>query len=152
MFFKSITRCDYRYTHGWWVRIWWEKRNHTKFFSDTIHGGKRQALRQALDWRDTTEEMLGKPRDERAVYSAIKYASTASLGISYLTRRNYKYGHVCGYSETVHVTWYEGGKRMGTSFSIKKYGRTLALLLAEQHREYKLDCYRRRVTSVASRR
>lgn len=71
---KSIARIDQerRYkttkgkwasktTRGWYVQVVWNKKAHTRFFSDQKFGGIRKALRAAMDWRDQTEAKLGKP-------------------------------------------------------------------------------------------
>ena len=47
---KDIARIDQesKGTFGWYVRVGFEGKQHSKFFSDKINGGKNSALRAAI--------------------------------------------------------------------------------------------------------
>ena len=66
---KDISRIDQpkKNHHGWYVRIRFEGKYHTKFFSDSKHGGSTQGLLKSIAWRNTTEVKLGKIRSDRYV-------------------------------------------------------------------------------------
>lgn len=50
---KNINRIDSNNTHGWYVRIYLNRKVFaSKLFSDRIYGGKQQALKNALIYRD----------------------------------------------------------------------------------------------------
>jgi len=50
--FKSISRHDKEYnnTHGWYVRVYYLEKKHSKFFSDKKCGGKDFSLEAAIAW------------------------------------------------------------------------------------------------------
>ncbi|HED11730.1 MAG TPA: AP2 domain-containing protein [Caldithrix abyssi] len=51
--YKGISRIDSKHTHGWYVRIYGDKRVLTsKLFSDRLYGGKEEALANAIKFRD----------------------------------------------------------------------------------------------------
>ncbi len=125
--YKSITRIDHpaKRTFGYFVRVTWKKQTRSKFFSDRKCGGRLAALHCAIEWRDATEEQLGKPRSERVVIGSARN-STGVVGV----RRMVKEG-----SEVFEVTWRKPGNRVGrTSFSIAKHGEERAFELAARER------------------
>jgi hypothetical protein len=125
--YKSITRIDHpaKRTFGYFVRVTWKKQTRSKFFSDRKCGGRLAALHCAIEWRDVTEQELGKPRSERVVIGSARN-STGVVGV----RRMVKEG-----SEVFEVTWRKPGNRVGrTSFSIAKHGEERAFELAARER------------------
>src|SRR5687767_10901692 len=64
---KSISRIETIKHCAWYVRIYFEGAYVRKTFSDGVYGGKENAFREALQWRDEMEQRMGKPRTERSV-------------------------------------------------------------------------------------
>ena len=59
---RNITRLDYARTHAWWVRFQRGPRGskrkvHSKMFGDVKYGGKANALKAAIRWRDENEHL-----------------------------------------------------------------------------------------------
>jgi hypothetical protein len=49
---EGISRIDSNDTHGWYLRIYYEDNEVvSKFFSDSVHGGTKQALTTAINYR-----------------------------------------------------------------------------------------------------
>lgn len=67
---KGISRIDQpsKNNYGWFVRIAWKGRLHSKWFADGKRG-KQAALKEAAKWRDETEARIGKPATDRMVVS-----------------------------------------------------------------------------------
>ncbi len=78
---KSISRIDTDDTHGWYVRVRFQGKEHRKFFSDSKYGNKLSALVAAKKYRDEIEAELGKPRTDRMVMTWHKANSTGFLGV-----------------------------------------------------------------------
>lgn len=125
---KSIARIDQerRYkttkgkwstkaTHGWYVQVTWNRKTHTRFFSDSTFGGSRKALRAAMDWRDATEAKIGKPQVAgTVVHPAVFGRKTNGPGLC----RTVKDG-----GPVFQVFWIDDrGKHGRTSVSIRKWG------------------------------
>ena len=79
---KNINRIDTKSTHGWQVRIMRDNKNYSKFFSDSKHDSREDALKAAQDHRDKLLEQWEKfaKRPDRS----IKYrkTNTGHFGIS----------------------------------------------------------------------
>jgi hypothetical protein len=58
---KDISRIDQesKRTHGWYVRVSFQGKEHSKFFSDKKNGGKESALLAAITWRNNTRDCKG---------------------------------------------------------------------------------------------
>lgn len=126
---KNITRIDHppKRTHGFFVRVRWKGQNRSRFFSDKKHGDRLSALGAAIEWRDTTERELGKPRTERLVIGQPRSSNTGVVGV-----RRRKEGH----TEYMEATWVnEQGTLSRTRFSIARYGVKGALRRAQKARE-----------------
>lgn len=124
---KNITRVDHdtSRTHGYSVRIQWKGARRAKFFSDGAYGDRLGALSAAIDWRDKTEQELGKPRTERQVLG-ITYSPSGTRGIRRLRE---------GHTEYYQATWAtSAGKQRRTRYSIAKHGEKKALQLAVRAR------------------
>jgi len=111
---KDIARIDQvsKKTYGWYVRIRFHGKTHSKFFSDKKSGGKDASLLAAIAWRNETEKKLGKPRTDRHIVTHTKIA-TGVVGV----RLNEKLGRY-------EVSWVDrSGKQGKTSVSLKKHGK-----------------------------
>jgi hypothetical protein len=121
---KSISRIDQpkKRTHGWYVRVHFNRTTHTKWFGDATYGGPEEALAEAIQFRNETEARIGKPRTERTVVGARSRRGSRVVGV---TRRQKRWGNGNGeyVSEVFEVTWNpEPGRVSRTSVSIAKYG------------------------------
>lgn len=80
---KGISRIDQpeKHTHGWYVRVSFNGKSCSKFFSDDKNGGKRVAFDKALQFRDRSEKSLGKPRTDRMVVALSSRNQTGVIGV-----------------------------------------------------------------------
>ncbi len=129
--YKNITRIDHpaKRTFGYNVRIAWKAQKYGKFFSDAVYGDRLAALDAAIEWRNTTEKAIGKPRTEHQVIGWNSRNKTGAVGI----RRCFRAG-----VDSFEVTWMIYGDRPrkgATSFSIPKYGEKKAFKLALRARQ-----------------
>lgn len=125
---KDIARIDQpsKKTHGWYVRIRFQGKTHSKFFSDLKHGGKALSLLNALAWRDATEQEIGKPRTDRHIVS-VSNTQTGVVGV----RLNEKLNRY-------EVSWVKlNGKQGKSSVSIQKHGKEKAFGIACEKRKEK---------------
>lgn len=130
---KSISRIDQeeRKTHGFFVRVCFNKKIHSKFFSDKRCGGRHKALMKAQAWRNETERKLGKPRTDRVI---VAREDTTSVRRALVSR-----GRKAKNKGLVYEVTYspEPNKICRTSFSIKKYGEEGAKKMALEFRKEK---------------
>ena len=137
--YKSISRVDQmkRKAHGYYVRVVFKGTIHSKFFSDSVWGGKRGALSEAIRCRDQIEKQLGKPRTNRTVVTESPKTRTGVPGI----RRTMKHTgakNPDNKSEVYEVTWSpQPNVLKRTSISIDKYGEEEAFQRALKIRERK---------------
>jgi hypothetical protein len=125
---KDISRIDQesKRSHGWYVRVSFQGKDHNKFFSDKKNGGKESALLAAITWRNNTRDKIGKPQSDRNI-TTVSRNSTGIVGVS-LNKKLNRY----------NVSWVDPEGHQGkTSISIKKHGKAAALKLAIQKREEK---------------
>ena len=118
---KDIARIDQegKRTHGWYVRVRYMGRTHSKFFSDRKCGGRYSSLLSALAWRDKTEADLGKVRTDKQIVT-VSNSKTGVVGV----RLNEKLNRY-------EVSWVTAtGKQGKTSVSIRKHGKGKAFALA----------------------
>jgi len=114
---KDVARIDQesKRTHGWYVRVRFKGKTHSKFFSDKKNGGRYSSLLAALAWRDATESKLGKQRTDRHMVT-VSNTTTGVVGV----RLNEKLGRY-------EVSWVNREGRQGkTSVSIAKHGKKKA--------------------------
>lgn len=122
---KGVSRIDqtHKHTHGWYVRVRLGGATKSRFFNDRKCGGHLAALQHAVEWRNQTEQELGKPRTDYVVVGANPRNNTGVVGVR---RCDYKYVGKDGrvYLNPVYeVTWHANRDLKGkTSVSIKKYG------------------------------
>ncbi|MFN2368287.1 MAG: AP2/ERF family transcription factor, partial [Desulfurivibrionaceae bacterium] len=113
-------------THGWYVRVRYLGKTHSKFFSDKKCGGKDSALLSAISWRNDTEKKIGKPRTDRHVVT-VSNTPTGVVGV----RLNEKLGRY-------EVSWIkEDGRQGKTSVSVAKHGKKKAFEKACEIRKQK---------------
>ncbi len=118
---KDIARIDQesKRTHGWYVRVRFQGKTHSKFFSDKKCGGRYSSLLSAISWRDKTEKKLGKVRTNKHIVT-VSSTSTGVVGV----RLNEKLNRY-------EVSWVtENGKQGKTSVSINKHGKKKAFTKA----------------------
>ena len=118
---KDIARIDQeeKRTHGWYVRVRFQGKTHSKFFSDGKCGGRYSSLLSALAWRDAIESKIGKKRTDKHIVT-VSNTKTGVVGV----RLNEKLNRY-------EVSWVNGlGKQGKTSVSITKHGEQKAFHLA----------------------
>ncbi|MFA6956387.1 MAG: hypothetical protein WC538_10985 [Thermoanaerobaculia bacterium] len=82
---RGITRMDYERATGWLVRVYRGGTTHSKFFADSLHGGKRRAKQAAVEYRDMYEELHPSPPRSippSAISTRPVLASTRVRGVS----------------------------------------------------------------------
>lgn len=123
---KDIARIDQesKRTHGWYVRVRYLGKTHSKFFSDKKCGGRYSSLLSAISWRDKTEKKLGKVRTNKHMVT-VSNSGTGVVGV----RLNEKLNRY-------EVSWVTDlGKQGKTSVSINKHGKRAAFEKACQIRK-----------------
>lgn len=133
---KYITRIDSGSTHCYWVRIGFgipEKVQ--KSFPDLRHGGKQEAHKLALTWRNQQLKVL-QPLMNKAYAYDINKQRHWGVGVceSWNRDRNgWDYLHI-------RAQYWNGlkKKQVNKQFSVNKYGYDKAMLLAKQWRKFKL--------------
>ncbi|MEA3547999.1 MAG: AP2/ERF family transcription factor [Thermodesulfobacteriota bacterium] len=125
---KDIARIDQetKRTHGWYVRVRYFGKTHSKFFSDGKCGGRYSSLLSALAWRDQIEKKLGKQRTDRHIVT-VSNTTTGVVGVRLNDEMN-----------RYEVSWVTPlGKQGKTSVSIKKHGKEKAFSRACEIRQVK---------------
>ena len=133
---KSISRIETKKHCAWYVRIYYEGAYVRKTFSDTVYGGKENAFREALQWRDEMEKRMGKPRTERSVRKKT-VVDDRVVGIHRRHLRDVKRGRIY-FRDVYEVTWCpEPGKVARTTVSVTKHGEEEAFRMARAIRREK---------------
>lgn len=125
---KDISRIDQesKRTHGWYVRVRYFGKTHSKFFSDGKCGGKYSSLLAAIAWRDEVEARIGKQRTDRHIVT-VSNTQTGVVGVRLNDILN-----------RYEVSWVKAdGKQGKTSVSIRKHGRKDAFSKACEIRKEK---------------
>jgi len=125
---KDIARIDQetKRTHGWYVRVRYFGKTHSKFFSDGKCGGRYSSLLSALAWRDQIEKKIGKQRTDRHIVT-VSNTRTGVVGVRLNDDMN-----------RYEVSWVTPlGKQGKTSVSIKKHGKERAFSRACEIRQMK---------------
>jgi len=111
---KDIARIDQlsKRTHGWYVRVRFLGKTHSKFFSDRKCGSREKSLQAAVEWRNKTEKKLGKVRTNRHMVT-VSNSGTGVVGVRLNDKLN-----------RYEVSWVTlQGKQGKTSVSITKHGK-----------------------------
>ena len=66
-------------TNGWYVRVFFNNKQHAKFFSDKAYGGRGPALNKAQAWRNKIEKEIGKPRTNERVIVGRDHPTSVNL-------------------------------------------------------------------------
>jgi len=114
--YKGISRIDHekRKTHGWYVRVSFSGQMHSRFFSDSVHGGAQKALGKAVRMRNQIEREIGKPRSDRVISASRTRNKSGILGVQRVNK---------GAGGAWQVTWSPAPNVLQrTSVSIAKYG------------------------------
>ncbi len=125
---KDIARIDQeeKRTHGWYVRVRYFGKTHSKFFSDGKCGGRYSSLLAAVAWRDQTEKRLGKVRTDKHIVT-VSNTTTGVVGVRLNDQLN-----------RYEVSWVNAvGKQGKTSVSIRKHGKEAAFKRACDIRQQK---------------
>ena len=87
---KGVTRIDDPGRHGvgFYARVTFNGKTHSKYFADAAHGGTEKAFGKALKWRNEKEKELGKPRTDRVVQASGGRSRTGISGV-YRSRNSY---------------------------------------------------------------
>ncbi len=87
---KGVTRIDDPGRHGvgFYARVTFNGKTHSKYFADAAHGGTEKAFGKALKWRNDKEKELGKPRTDRVVQASGGRSRTGISGV-YKSRNSY---------------------------------------------------------------
>ena len=134
--YKSISRIDSetKRMHGWYVRVWFKGKMHSRFFNDKQHDGKEAALQAAIEHRDRVEAEIGKPRTERVVVTDNSRSQTGVIGVHRSQKQTgayVPYTAIPNYSDVYEITWTKSsGALSRTTVSIPKYGKKEAFLRA----------------------
>lgn len=130
---KGVSRIDHpaKQMHGWYVRVPFRGQIHSKFFSDSKHGGKEKALKKAVQWRNKIEREIGKPRTDRPVVTASPRNNTGVIGVQRMVQiRQNKHAPPKEYPIYV-VSWQpEPGVLKREIVPINKYGEEKAFMKA----------------------
>ncbi|MBC8209335.1 MAG: AP2 domain-containing protein [Desulfobulbaceae bacterium] len=114
---KDIARIDQeaKRTHGWYVRVRYLGKTHSKFFSDRKCGGRYSSLLSAIAWRDNIERQLGKIRTNKHMVT-VGHSGTGVVGVRLNDDKN-----------RYEVSWVTPLGRQGkTSVSIARHGKKKA--------------------------
>jgi hypothetical protein len=126
---KGISRIDQpeRNTHGWYVRVHFNNTKRVKFFSDKTHGGKEEALEQAVLYRNQAEKELGKPRTNRLVIARNPRNRSGITGIQRKTKKIRTEAGERVIRNVYEITWSpEPGRMKRAWVSIDEYGEEAA--------------------------
>jgi hypothetical protein len=126
---KGISRIDQpeRNTHGWYVRVHFNNKKRVKFFSDKTHGGKEQALEQAVLYRNEAEKELDKPRTNRLVIARNPRNRSGITGVLRKTKVVRTDAGERLIRNVYEITWSpEPGRMKRTWVSIDEYGEEAA--------------------------
>lgn len=152
--YKSISRIDTpsKRTHGWYVRVYFNRTMHSKFFSDSIYGGSDEALQEAIRYRNELEKKIGKPRTDRHVVTSSPRNQSGVIGVQRKIKRSKTRHGKISESEVYEVTWNpEPNVIRRTSVSIDRYGEDEAFRRACQiRRDKEREMYGRELQTLES--
>ena len=124
---KSISLHSVKNCNGWLVRIVWNYEKYRRFFNFKKCGGKEEALKKAILYRDRVEKNLKKPRSEKKVGSLNWTRSK--------TRTQNTYHIIDKDKEYILTSMVFNGVKHRKKFSVNKYGYQEAITKAVQYRK-----------------
>ena len=126
---KGITRFDIheRGTYGYMARIARKDEKRNQFFSDKESGGKRKALKAAIECYEEWVDELPEPVTSKNVKSVRN--RSGRVGVHLAVNPSYRIKGVT-YNSYVAAWRSDGGEREKVSFSVEKYGKKIAYQLA----------------------
>lgn len=120
--------------HGWWFRVQRQGHRYSQFFTDNKYGGKEQALKMALKFRDVfMSQFSNNDIIESIKNGTCKPTARNNTGIVgvYRTTYTYKKRDKEYLNDQYVATWPVGNRKYASkAFSIKRYGETEAFRLA----------------------
>ena len=120
---------------GWEVRMQRHREKQSKFFSDSIYGGKLAALRAAKEFRDELEQEADKMTVEERSLRPSARNSSGVVGLR-LHQQVDRRGAFEYHSWSWVAQWTDGrGRRRTKSFAVEKFGDVEAFRLAWQARK-----------------
>ena len=120
---------------GWEVRMQRHREKQSKFFSDSIYGGKLAALRAAKEFRDELEQEADKMTVEERSLRPSSRNSSGVVGVR-LHQQVDRRGAFEYHSWSWVAQWTDGrGRRRTKSFAVEKFGDVEAFRLAWQARK-----------------
>ena len=115
---------------GWEVRMQRKGKKTEKFFSDNGHGGKRNALKAAQEFRDGLEKKLRKYTVKELAQRPSKRNKSGVVGVRLHHQKDTRGDYIYYYWYWV-AQWTDGhGRRKTKSFSCHTYGDEEAYRLA----------------------
>jgi hypothetical protein len=137
---RNIIRIDNEShrTHGWRVTLQRRCKIVGKTFSDGVHGGKRKALKAAIEYLDTLLSENSSLEYQIWVHTRLRKDNTSGIpGVGrYEAIDNPKTGRRVVFWRACWAD--EDGIRHQRKFSVYRYGEDQAKLLAIAEREYQL--------------
>ncbi len=120
---------------GWQVRLQRKGKKTEKFFSDSVYGGKRNALNAAKEFRDQLERQSRKYTVKELADQPSTRNRSGVVGVRLHqqqdTRGDYEYHYWYWIAQ-----WTDGhGRRKSKSFSVHQYGDEEAYRLAVEARK-----------------
>lgn len=115
---------------GWLVRITRKGKLHSQYFSDKDCGGKRKALKAAMEHRDHLEASL-KAFSAKQLSKQVRANNTSGTpGVRLVKETDSRWESEPTYEYYVAQWSPEVGVRKTKRFSVKKYGKKKALEMA----------------------
>ena len=120
---------------GWEVRMQRQREKRSKFFSDSIHGGKLAALRAAKEFRDEIELEVQRMSVVEKSLSPSTRNRSGIVGVR-LHQQVDRRGEFEYHSWSWVAQWTDGhGRRRTKSFAVEKFGDVEAFRLAWRARK-----------------
>jgi len=120
---------------GWYARVTFQGKTHSKYFADGVHGGTEPALKKAVRWRNAKEKEVGKLPGVRQIPTLPASSRTGVKGV-YRSKNSYV------------VAWSpKKGKLVREFISIREFGDEGALDRAVKlRRKREKEAYGRALT------
>ena len=120
---------------GWEVRMQRQRQKQSKFFADSLHGGKLAALRAAKEFRDELELEAQRMTVVEKSLSPSTRNRSGIVGVR-LHQQVDRRGEFEYHSWSWVAQWTDGhGRRRTKSFAVEKFGDVEAFRLAWQARK-----------------